>query len=138
MVAVVLVLVLGQEEANTPTLPGAETEGSTVTDTVTPPAEGHGGDPAPSGERQDRLREANRVERAVAAYVEAAERGEVRAPGLPTSDELSVEGVYFAGRRAKAGLVGGAVLHLRKRGGRWVVVRVTGPTLRANPPSDGP
>ena len=135
VVAIVLVLVLGEEEVAEDRKPTATTT-PTVTREAPPRNAGHGGDPA-LAPRHPR-RQDDRIEQAVARYVEAAERGAVDAPGLPTSDELSLVGIYIAGRRAKAALAGGATVHLRRAGGRWRVVRARVPTPEPTPPSNGP
>ena len=116
-IAIVLVLVLGEEEAGedttpvTVTQPGPEHARTETAPATEPPAGGDGS------------RDAKQVEEAVFRYVEAAEAGEVRAPGLPTTDELSIRNVAVEGDRATVRLAGGERLSLRKRGGRW---RVTG------------
>jgi hypothetical protein len=133
VIALVLVLVLGEEEAGEDTTPTTITE----TDTASPQTE-----TAPasqSGETESD--EVERVERAVALYVEAAERGEVDAEGLPTTDELSIESVNIfpsLPAAATAFLAGGTQVGLSKRGGRWRVVQVRpGRTRRPTPPSNG-
>jgi hypothetical protein len=121
-IAIALVLVIGEEEAGEDTTPVTVT---TEKAPATPPATTPPAPPkrAGSGEAAD-------VERAVEAYVEAVETGEVQAPPgdgvllLPTTDELSIRSVEIAGNRATARLAGGERLLLRRSGGRWRVKRV--------------
>ncbi len=118
-IALVLVFVLGEEEV------GEDTTTVTVTDPEAERRERRTG-PAPQGpDAGARSREAQHVEQAVARYVEAAETGEVRAPGLPTTDELSIAGVDVEGDRATVRLAGGDRLTLRKQRGRWRVEDVS-------------
>jgi hypothetical protein len=90
--------------------------------------------PAPA-----KSRDVQRVEEVVALYVEAAERGDVPAEGLPTTDELSIDRVVASGDgRAVAHLVGGARVYLSRQGGRWRVERVQpAPVPVPSPPSNG-
>ena len=117
VIALVLVLVLGEEEAGedttTVTLTEPEAERRPPETTPTPPA----GD--------DGSADASQVQSAVASYVEAAETGEVREPGLPTTDELSIMDVDVDGERATVRLAGGERLSLRKQRGRWRVIDVS-------------
>jgi hypothetical protein len=128
-IALVLVLVLGEDEVEEP---------APVTATGTT-ADPPGTDTAPTPpDRPTESRDAAKIERAVALYVEAVERGDRRAEGLPTSDELSIRGVRVEGDRATATLAGGARLALRRAGGRWRVSQVLeGGVARPTPPSNG-
>ena len=130
-VAVVLVLVLAEDEA------GEDTATVTVTQTGTEPPQTETA-PAPPGDETE-SEDVEQVERAVALYVEAAETGEVRAPGLPTTDELSIQDVQVEGDRATVKLAGGTRLSLRRKGDRWRVERVRlGRVAPPSPPSNGP
>jgi hypothetical protein len=127
-IGLVLVLAGGEEdvvvEPGTGTAPGTETAAEPEKTTS---AE----QPAPSDEVDE-------IEQAVTLYIEAAETGQVEAPpGLPTSDELSIEEVSILDSGATVRLTGGASIFLRKRKGRWHVVRATPGRARPTPPSNG-
>jgi len=115
-VAVVLVLVVAEEEA------GEDMSTVTVTESVAappPPAETAPRAPAEERESED----VAQIEQAVALYVEAVELGEIRAEGLPTTDELSIRAVRVRGDHATAELAGGTSVSLRRVEGRWQVER---------------
>jgi len=103
------------------------------TETGATPEPEPGPDPAPDGSGDQAA-----IERAVFAYLERAERGEVGPPGLPTTDEASVERIFIVGRRARVRVTGGARLELALRGRRWVVTRAVPAQVEPQPPSGPP
>ena len=133
--ALALVLAIGLVLA----LAGGEEDVSVEEPTNTPSEQRTGETGARTSEspRPERSDERMRVEQAVTRYAEAAERGEVEAPGLPTSDELTIRGVEVAGGEAQATLAGGTRLSLRRKGRRWRVVRVSARRIKPTPPSNG-
>ena len=137
-VAIVLVLALGEDEVGEDTAPNTAGSPTATRDTrATPPVSPPVGDRSRDRPRRGSSREEVRIERVVARYVERAETGQVDAPGLPTTDELAIEGVYLSRRKAKVALVGGAQLSLRKAAGRWRVVSASVPDPEPTPPSNG-
>jgi len=129
VIALVLVLVLAEDEVED-TTPVTAT-GTTAEPPATEP-------PPPPPDQPTESRDLAQIERAVALYVEAVERGERRAEGLPTSDELTIRGVRVEGDRAMARLAGGLRLELRRAGGRWRVSDVLEGSVPApTPPSNG-
>jgi hypothetical protein len=92
----------------------------------------------PRRSEKDGSSEAEAVEAAVVRYIEAAERGDVPAPSLPTSDELTIRDLDVEGTRAVARLAGGAELLLRQEDGTWRVTRARpGRATAPTPPSNG-
>jgi len=129
-IALVLVLVVAEEEAGEDTTPVTET-GTAAEPPTTDTA------PAPPDQPTE-SRDLAQIERAVALYVEAVERGERRVEGLPTSDELTIRGVRVEGDRAMARLAGGVRLELRRAERRWRVSEVLeGSVPPPAPPSNG-
>ena len=129
VIALVLVLVLAEDDVE-------DTTPATATGTTAEPPTTEAA-PAPP-DRPAESRDLAQIERAVALYVEAAERGEVRAEGLPTSDELTIRGVRVEGDRAMARLAGGVRLELRRAERRWRVSEVLeGSVPPPAPPSNG-
>jgi hypothetical protein len=71
------------------------------------------------------------IEQAVVDAVEDTESGRpppgIEPGSLPGSDELSIDSVRAEGDRGSARLSSGAVVELRRKGGRWRVVSVRAP-----------
>jgi hypothetical protein len=108
-------------EAGTATGPPTVTIDTIPTSTAPAPS---GGTASPGDERG--------IEQAIDDLVQHLEEGGSPPPGieagdLPGSDELSIDSVDAKGDSGTATLSSGAVVVLRREGGRWRVVDVRGP-----------